>query len=129
MRSYLLIMQTVRRKIGSLVRLELDICRGAIKLRANGDPEFHGYVMAKHLAGAGRSSLAAYGTLYRALARLEDMGLLKSRWEDPEIPQRENRPPRRLYSLTALGEAVTRDNAVDLRPALSRRLRGKWAPA
>jgi hypothetical protein len=32
------------------------------------------------------------------------MGLLKSRWEDPRIPARENRPGRRLYTLTALGE-------------------------
>ena len=31
--------------------------------------------------------LTAYGTLYRALGRLEEMGLLRSRWEDPEIPE------------------------------------------
>lgn len=60
-------------------------------------PEFHGYEMAKHLAEtAGRSSLAAYGTLYRALSRLEDMGLLKSRWEDPRAAARDGRPVRRL---------------------------------
>ena len=55
--------------------------------------------------------LTAYGTLYRALARLEEMGLLESRWEDPEIPARENRPGRRLYSLTGKGEAVVKAHA------------------
>jgi len=34
------------------------------------------------------------------------MGLLRSRWEEPEIPARENRPGRRLYTLTAQGEAA-----------------------
>ena len=39
------------------------------------------------------------------------MGMLESRWEDPEIPARENRPGRRLYTLTAAGEAAVRDAA------------------
>ena len=55
--------------------------------------------------------LTAYGTLYRALGRMEQMGLLKSRWEDPAIPARENRPGRRLYSLTAAGESAAREAA------------------
>jgi PadR family transcriptional regulator len=50
--------------------------------------------------------LTAYGTLYRALARLEEMGLLASRREDPAIAARESRPGRRLYTLTAAGEAA-----------------------
>jgi hypothetical protein len=37
------------------------------------------------------------------------MGLLESRWEDPEIPARENLPGRRLDSLTAAGESALRD--------------------
>jgi hypothetical protein len=43
------------------------------------------------------------------------MGLLQSRWEDPEIPARENRPGRRLYTLTALGE-VAADAAQSRQP-------------
>ena len=39
------------------------------------------------------------------------MGLLRSRWEHPDIPARENRPGRRLYELTALGEANRRTSA------------------
>jgi hypothetical protein len=34
------------------------------------------------------------------------MGLLESRWEDPQIPARENRPGRRMYALTAAGETA-----------------------
>jgi len=37
------------------------------------------------------------------------MGLLQSHWEDPQIPARENRPGRRLYALTAAGEAAAQD--------------------
>jgi DNA-binding PadR family transcriptional regulator len=95
----------MRRKAGTLVPLEIAICRAALTLRRGGDAEFHGYQMAKVLgAAAAARLLTAYGTLYRALGRLEKMGLLKSRWEDPRIPARENRPGRRLYALTALGE-------------------------
>jgi DNA-binding PadR family transcriptional regulator len=97
----------VRRKPGQLVPLETAICVCAAKLRRSGTTEFHGYEIAKRLGdGNNRRLLTAYGTLYRALGRLEAMGLLKSRWEDPQIPARENRPGRRLYVLTAAGETA-----------------------
>jgi DNA-binding PadR family transcriptional regulator len=116
----------MRRKPGQLLPLERAICREAHDL---GD-EFHGYQMAKRLQEvADARLLTAYGTLYRALSRLEGMGLLKSRWEDPRIPARENRPGRRLYSLTALGEAIAGDNTITVRPASRKRLRRKWASA
>ena len=87
--------------------LELAICTCAAQLRRRGTGEFHGYDIARRLADVSDSRLlTAYGTLYRALARLEQMGLLQSRWEDPEIPARENRPGRRLYTLTAVGETA-----------------------
>ena len=116
----------MRRKPGELLPLERAICSEA---RALGD-EFHGYQMAKRLHEMGDSRLLiAHGTLYRALSRLEEMGLLKSHWEDPRIPARENRPGRRLYSLTALGETVVRDKTVRIAQGLRKRLRRKWAPA
>jgi PadR family transcriptional regulator, regulatory protein PadR len=97
----------MRRKPGGLVPLEGAICVCAAELLINGDREFHGYEIAKRLADvADRRLLTAYGTLYRALGRLEKMGLLGSRWEDPEIPARENRPGRRLYALTPAGESA-----------------------
>ena len=100
----------MRRKPGALVPLELAICSSAADLRRAGSPEFHGYEIAKRLGDeTERRLLTAYGTLYRALGRLEKMGLLKSRWEDPQIPARENRPGRRLYTLTAAGEEAVRE--------------------
>jgi PadR family transcriptional regulator len=97
----------VRRRPGTLVPLELAICEAAADLRKRGADEFHGYEIAKTIGDAADGRLlTAYGTLYRALARLEKMSLLTSRWEDPAIPARENRPGRRLYTLTALGETA-----------------------
>jgi DNA-binding PadR family transcriptional regulator len=109
----------MRRKPGALVPLEVAICSSAADLARAGTNEFHGYEIAKHLGDEGeRRLLTAYGTLYRALGRLEKMGLLTSRWEDPQIPARENRPGRRLYTLTAAGEeAVT-----EARQATTRKL-------
>jgi DNA-binding PadR family transcriptional regulator len=43
------------------------------------------------------------GTVYPTLDRLEAEGLLQSAWEDPAVAQREKRPPRRYFSLTAEG--------------------------
>jgi PadR family transcriptional regulator PadR len=102
----------VRRKPGALVPLEYAICETAAGLHHSGIEEFHGYELAKRLGDiADQRLLTAYGTLYRALGRMEQMGLLKSRWEDPAIPARENRPGRRLYSLTAAGESAAREAA------------------
>jgi PadR family transcriptional regulator PadR len=100
----------MRRKPGGLVPLEAAICLTAADLLRTGANEFHGYEIAKRLGGeSDRRLLTAYGTLYRALGRLEKMRLLQSRWEDPQIPARENRPRRRLYTLTAEGEAAAKE--------------------
>ena len=118
----------MRRKANSLVPLEEAICVSAASLRVDGIEEFHGYELAKQLAAdSERRLLTAYGTLYRALARLEAMGMLTSRREDPEIAAREQRPGRRLYTLTAQGEAAAREaKPVRGRP---RRTRRRVAPA
>src|SRR5262245_16994465 len=100
----------MRRKPGRLVPLELAICDAAARLRRRGIAKFHGYEIAKRVAEDTEAKLlTAYGTLYRALARLESMGLLESRWEDPHIAARENRPGRRLYTLTGAGEAAVEE--------------------
>lgn len=118
----------MRRKPNALVPLEEAICRSAAALGRKGVEEFHGYELAKWLANdADRRQLTAYGTLYRALARLEEMGMLHSRREDPEIAAQANRPGRRLYRLTALGEAAARRALVpETRPRKTRR---RVAPA
>ncbi|HVQ16964.1 MAG TPA: PadR family transcriptional regulator [Vicinamibacterales bacterium] len=97
----------MRRKAGGLIPLEIAICTCAADLLVRGTREFHGYEIAKRLSDvADQKLLTAYGTLYRALGRLESMGLLESRWEDPAVPARENRPGRRLYTLTSAGETA-----------------------
>ena len=99
----------MRRKPGSLVPLELAICTAAVDLHRQGTEEFHGFLIAKQIKHTSDSRLlTAYGTLYRALSRLEAMGLVRSRPEDPLIAARENRPARRLYTLTPNGEAAVR---------------------
>ena len=53
------------------------------------------------------------GTVYPALRRMEAAGLVRSKWENAVIAQREQRPPRKYYDITrsgqlALAEAVER---------------------
>jgi DNA-binding PadR family transcriptional regulator len=43
------------------------------------------------------------GTVYPTLDRLEESGLLKSRWEPESDAHREGRPARRYFYLTAEG--------------------------
>ena len=120
----------MRRKSNSLIPLEEMICASAAALRVAGIEEFHGYELAKQLAEASdRRLLTAYGTLYRALSRLESMGLLTSRREDPEIAAREQRPGRRLYTLTALGETAAQAIEGTAREKQPRRTRRRVAPA
>ncbi|MDP4509192.1 PadR family transcriptional regulator [Nonomuraea turcica] len=49
------------------------------------------------------------GTLYPILARLEQIGWVESRWEDPETHVAEGRPRRRYYRITAHGAEQARD--------------------
>jgi PadR family transcriptional regulator, regulatory protein PadR len=43
------------------------------------------------------------GTVYPTLDRLEELGLLRSQWEDDDAAQRQGRPPRRNFAVTAAG--------------------------
>lgn len=78
-------------------------------LDAIGDAELHGYAIARTVQDrAGTKMLAAHGTLYRALSRLEGMGKLTSRWED-EGEQMAGRPRRRLYRRPRRPKEATSD--------------------
>ena len=44
------------------------------------------------------------GTVYPALRRLEQMELVRSRWEKARAAVVEQRPPRKYYTVTTLGE-------------------------
>ena len=94
----------MRRKPGALLPIETSLLAAALDLRSRGQDEFHGFFIAKEMQeGQLARRLTAHGTLYRALSRLEDAGFLTSRGEDPAEAQRQRRPIRRLYRMTALG--------------------------
>jgi DNA-binding PadR family transcriptional regulator len=65
----------------------------------------------------------APGTLYPILNRLEDSGLLVTRWEPADRP---GRPARHMYQLTADGVAFARTHLV--KPAKSTRARRAQIP-
>ena len=95
----------MRRKPGALIPLERSVLEAGIALRDQGAEEFHGFLLAKEIGSqGGKSTLTAYGTLYRALDRMEKAGLLSRRWEDPLIAAQDARPRRRLYQITAAGQ-------------------------
>jgi DNA-binding PadR family transcriptional regulator len=94
-----------RRKPGTLVPLEAEILDLALTLRSEGHVSFHGFGIAHAMREQrGSRALTAHGTLYKALGRLEEFGLLTSRWEDAAAA--EGRPRRRLYELTGQGAQV-----------------------
>ena len=65
----------------------------------------HGFAVARLIRdsiAAGR--LTGHGTLYKALGRLAEVGLLEDRWEDPDVALAEGRPRRRLYKITGEGQ-------------------------
>jgi DNA-binding PadR family transcriptional regulator len=106
MRRYLPILLAMpRRKPGTLLPLETEILGAALSMLRLGQPTFHGFGLAQTMREqTGSRALTGHGTLYKALGRLEEFGLLASRWEDPEAA--EGRPRRRLYELTGQGARV-----------------------
>jgi PadR family transcriptional regulator, regulatory protein PadR len=91
-----------RRKPGTLLPLETEILAAALSA---GEETFHGFALAQALREqSGSRALTAHGTLYKALGRLEEFGLLESHWEDAAAA--EGRPRRRLYELTKQGAQV-----------------------
>ena len=83
--------------------LEADILIAAVLEHRAGRVTFHGFGLAQTIREQnGSRSLTAHGTLYKALNRLEGLGLLTSDWEDPSEAVT-GRPRRRLYQLTAQG--------------------------
>ena len=99
-----------RRKPGTLLPLEVEILATAWELSRAGQGDFHGFGIAKRMGErADTRTLTGHGTLYKALGRLEEFGLLTSRWEDPEVAR--GRPRRRMYALTGAGQRVALDAA------------------
>lgn len=86
--------------------LETEILHAALCLIAQGDASFYGFALAQAMReDTGSRSLVAHGTLYKALGRLEEFGLLTSQWEEVEDGAR---PRRRLYAFTPAGVNAAR---------------------
>ena len=101
----MLIIVYMRRKPGTLVPLEVKILHIAVSRAATDRAQFHGFELAKLIAEGERSSkLLAHGTLYKALNRLAESGMLTAEWEDAGIALGDGRPRRRLYRITIGGE-------------------------
>jgi PadR family transcriptional regulator PadR len=97
----------MRRKQGALLPIELSILETGIELRVRGLPFFYGFLIAKEIKERREAKLlTAHGTLYKALDRMEKVGLLESHWEDPVVAAEQGRPRRRLYQVTVAGEAA-----------------------
>lgn len=104
----------MRRKEGVLIPLELSILEAALELRRRGMIEAHGFLLAKELREQHHARrLTAYGTLYKALDRLERAGYLTSRWEDPHLAADAGRPRRRFYRVTLVGERALAQATAD----------------
>ena len=111
-----------RRKPGTLLPLESEILGAALSMQRAGQATFHGFGLAQTMREQrGSKALTAHGTLYKALGRLEQRGLLASRWEDADAA--EGRPRRRLYELTGEGVRVAQQAPAEPAPQLT------WKPA
>jgi DNA-binding PadR family transcriptional regulator len=100
----------MRRKDGALVPLEISILETGVELARRGVPEAHGFRFAGEMRDRqGARQLIGYGTLYKALDRLERGGYLASRWEDPMVAAEAGRPRRRFYRVTTVGERTLQD--------------------
>lgn len=64
------------------------------------------------------------GTVYPILRRLERRGVLEGAWEDEDKARAEQRPARRYYRLTRVGEA-SMEAVVERFPALVRAFAGE----
>ena len=102
---------------GRLLDASFD-CLAAYKQEVATDrPEFHGFELAKLIAEHERSgTLLAHGTLYKALNRLAESGMLTSVWEDAAIALGDGRPRRRLYRITVRGELAAASVATSATP-------------
>ena len=112
----------MRRKPGHLLPIELAILETGIRLRMEGVAHFYGFLVAREIKECQDARLlTAHGTLYKALDRLQRSGLLESEWEDPIVAAQYSRPRRRLYWVTAAGEAALAKARVPVRKDATQR--------
>lgn len=87
-------------------KIEGDALRGHLEnliLAVLERGEAHGLEVLRRLESAGCGALSLKeGTLYPALYRMEESGLIKAQWEDND--QRTRGPRRRIYRLSPKGK-------------------------
>ncbi|RFA06777.1 hypothetical protein B7R21_18560 [Subtercola boreus] len=106
-----------RRKAGTVLPLEYDILEAGLDLQSRNEP-IYGFSLARALRESDSSKgLTAHGTLYKALGRMAEAGLLEAVWEDPAAAEAESRPRRRLYRVTGQGAEAQRSARVAAQPA------------
>ena len=112
-----------------MIPIEVSVLEAALGLRASGTEAAHGFLIAKVIQNlTGARLLTAHGTLYRALHRLEQVGVLKSFWEDPRLALEQGRPTRRFYRVTAAGEQALIQAKAEEKVGLSSLNPGRAAP-
>lgn len=104
----------MKRRNGELVPNEVRIIGTALLLGRSAD-WFHGYELLTAVEEQEGGPLLNSTTLYRALRRLEALGLLVSEWEQEDAGRR-----RRFYRLTDEGKSAAQEAvrgvATDRRP-------------
>lgn len=102
----------MRRKPGALLPIERQILEAGASVAGTDEAWIHGYALARRISDTeGSRALTAHGTLYKALGRLTEGGLLEQRWEDADLAVEAGRPRRRLYRITGLGLQAVADAA------------------
>lgn len=109
-----------RRRPGSLLPLEISIL---VACQSAGSTGTHGFAIAQTIADGDESRrLTATGTLYRALHRLDEGGLIENWWEDPNDAAAAGRPLRRLYRITGNGATALAGAQPDAHAPVLRRV-------
>lgn len=99
-----------RRRAGTILPLEFEILEAGLDLQAKNE-HVYGFSLARAMSRSHSTrGLTAHGTLYKALNRMVEAGLLESSWENPEHAEAENRPRRRLYRVTGAGAQICQAN-------------------
>jgi len=77
------------------------------------DGERHGYGIIRDIEARGESAVPDVGTMYRALARMAEAGLIESAERKPATDSGDER--RNYYRITSLGTRVARAEARRMR--------------
>lgn len=98
----------MRRKNNGLVKNEEKILLAVLDLHNGGIEQSHGYALRDLWDSKSGPAVMNYATLYRCLQRLEDRGLMSSRYD---VETTGGGPPRRMFTLTSEGLSAAKELA------------------